>query len=706
MRHHILLLAAVCATLFAQRPGTQPFTTNWRQNPESVANVSFLLDAPAGKHGFVRASGGHLVNPDGSRFRIWGMNITAAATMPSREDAPIVAAHLARLGINCVRFHFLDRTAPNGLVDSTRNDTRVLDPKQLDRFDFFVSELKQRGIYSDLNLNVGRTYKPGDGVRDHELIGFAKALTYFDERLLELQREYARQLLTHRNPYTGAEYRNEPAVALVELVNENSLVESWFSNHLLGRAAQKNPGTWTDIPPSYEAALTDKYHAWLKAKDLPPVPRLRPAEFAAAAPERFQREAEFYMELERNYFRDMGAFLKKELGVKALLAGTSDHNHGASGYPLLSSTAQLDVVDGHVYWQHPNIKRDPATGRSTGFDITNTPMVNDPLHSTVVELSRSAVAGKPYIVSEVNHPFPAEHAAEGIPILAAYAALQDWDGIFWYTFEHKDTAQWKDVQPGHFEFRTDPVKLAQVTAGALLFLRADVKPAQKTVLRSYTPQQIRESIRMQRPERPYFTPGFPLATPLRHATRIESFNAPGKPAAIEDSAGDLIASDTGELSWQRSAGKDGLVSVDTPRSQALIGFVKANAKSTANLSAKTDSDHCAITLSAVDGRTIAQSARLLLTTGSRVENTDMRWNEKHTSLLDWGKPPTRIEPVTGFVTLSNLDAASAVKVTRLDGAGSPLAAAVPATKTEQGWQIKVGQPATVWYAIEVVRAQP
>ncbi len=690
--------------LSAQGPGTQPFPTNWRQNPASVANLSFLLDAPAGKRGFVQVSSGHLVSADGARFRIWGMNFTGAATLPSREDAPAVAAHLAHLGINCVRFHFLDRQAPTGLIDSTRNDTRALDPKQLDRLDFFVSELKQRGIYTNLNLNVGRTYKAGDGVRDHELIGFAKALTYFDERLLELQREYARQLLTHKNPYTGAEYRNEPAVALVELVNENSIVESWFSNRLLGQAAQKNPGTWTDIPPSYEAALTDKYHAWLKAKGLPPVPRLRKEEFAAAAPDRFQREAEFYMELERNYFRDMGAFLKKELGVKSLLAGTSDHNHSNSGYPLLSSTAQLDVVDGHVYWQHPNIKRDPATGKNT-FTIVNTPMVNDPLHSTVVELSRSAVAGKPYIVSEVNHPFPAEHAAEGIPILAAYAALQDWDGIFWYTFAHADPTQWKDAQPGHFDFRADPVKLAQVTAGALLFLRADVKAAQKTVLRSYTPQQIRESIRMQWKERPYFTPGFSLATPLQHATRIESFNATGKlPAA--DQPGDVITSDTGELSWQRSGGKNGVVTIDTPRSQALVGFLKANAKSTANLSANVAPEHCAITLSAVDGHTIAQSARLLLTTGSRVENTDMLWNEKRTSLLDWGKAPTRIEPVTGSITLRNLGAAKAVNVTALDGGGSPLGAAVPATKTEQGWEIKVGQPATVWYAIEVVRTRP
>jgi hypothetical protein len=40
-----------------------------------------------------------------------------------------------------------------------RNDTRVLDKDQLDRLDFFIVELKKRGIYSDLNLNVGRAYQ-------------------------------------------------------------------------------------------------------------------------------------------------------------------------------------------------------------------------------------------------------------------------------------------------------------------------------------------------------------------------------------------------------------------------------------------------------------------------------------------------------------------------------------------------------------------
>ena len=139
------------------------------------------------------------------------------------------------------------------------------------------------------------------------------------------------------------------------------------------------------------------------------------------------------MDLEQRYFREMARYLREDLGVKPPLAATSDHNHGKSGYPLLASTSQLDIVDGHVYWQHPNYLTDSATGRRKGFEIPNTPMVNDPSHSSVVQLSRTAMAGKPYTVSEVNHPFPNEYACEGIPILAAYAALHDWDGIFWYT---------------------------------------------------------------------------------------------------------------------------------------------------------------------------------------------------------------------------------------------------------------------------------
>ena len=711
-----LLLAGSASLAAAQ--DFRPFIVEWPRDAQSPASVSFLLDGPAGKHGFVRSAGGHLAFGNGKRFRIWGVNVTAAACLPSRENAPVVAAHLARVGVNCVRFHFLDRTAPTGLVDASRDATRALDPAQLERLDWFITELKQRGIYADLNLNVGRTYKAGDGVRDHELLGFAKSLTYFDARLIELQKEYARQLLTHRNPHTGAEYRHEPAVALVELVNENSLVEAWMDGRLRGQNTQRNPGTWTDIPASYAQDLTDKYNAWLKgrfpaatlaewrkeagvAADAP-LPRLRPDQFAKAGRERFHAEATFYMEVERAYFLDMQRYLREEIGLKPLVAGNSDHGHGRTGYPQLAGTSLLDVVDSHVYWQHPKYLTDAKTGKRKGFEIGNTPMVNDPLRSTVVQLSRSTVAGKPFTVSEVNHPFPAEYACEGIPILTAYAALQDWDGIFWYTLAHQDVVAGKPSVAGHFDLAQDPVKMSQLAAGALLFLRGDVHPARQTVARSYTMEQVRDSIRLSWSESPYFTPGFPLATPLQHATRISGFNGPPT-GSFTGKSENPIRSDTGELAWHLADNKRGLVAVNTPRSQALIGFGREHQVAAANLAAEVNPPFCAVTLGALDDQPIARSARLLLTATARAANSNMEWNDKRKSLTSWGAPPTVIEPVTGKVILRKLAGAKSVVAQPLDGAGKPLGPPLRGERQGDDWLLPLGQPATTWYVLTVSR---
>ena len=116
-----LLLSAVF--LEAQSdPTLEPFTIDHRKAmlAHSPVDVSFLLDAPAGKHGFVRAQGAHLVTGDGKRIRFWGVNVTdwskGSVMVPSKEDAPLWAATLARFGVNCVRFQFLDLPTPRGTV--------------------------------------------------------------------------------------------------------------------------------------------------------------------------------------------------------------------------------------------------------------------------------------------------------------------------------------------------------------------------------------------------------------------------------------------------------------------------------------------------------------------------------------------------------------------------------------------------------------
>ncbi len=116
---------AAAALISAQSTNSlqlQPFVVDHRgaQARPSPVDVSFLLDPPAGKHGFIHAAGGHLVDGSGQRVRLWGVNLTewspGSTMIPSKADAPMWAATLARYGVNCVRLQFLDLPAPRGLI--------------------------------------------------------------------------------------------------------------------------------------------------------------------------------------------------------------------------------------------------------------------------------------------------------------------------------------------------------------------------------------------------------------------------------------------------------------------------------------------------------------------------------------------------------------------------------------------------------------
>ncbi len=247
------LLAAVVLVVFAAtaRGGDPlfPFVLPWDDASPGVTNPHTWGQVPAQATERVVVRDGHLVL-GAKRFRILGVNTCFGASFPTKEDAPKVAARMARLGINAVRFHHMDTSpSPNGLLKS---DARTLDPAQLDRLDYFIAQLKANGIYADLNLHVGRNYPglpQGKGVPNYD-----KGLDQFEPRMIALQRDYARDLLTHTNPYTHSRYADEPAVVLVEINNENALTHEWYHTGL------------DDLPDVYGAEFARQWNAWLKTK--------------------------------------------------------------------------------------------------------------------------------------------------------------------------------------------------------------------------------------------------------------------------------------------------------------------------------------------------------------------------------------------------------------------------------------------------------
>ena len=128
--------------------GLFPFVITYGEAAPAV-DYSFLLDAPAGKDGFIRVENGHFVNDKG-RIRLNATNLTAAANFPTHEQAERMAARIARFGINCVRLHYMDWPyGPDGFplakepsIFAKDGSERNLNPEMLDRLEYLISEAK------------------------------------------------------------------------------------------------------------------------------------------------------------------------------------------------------------------------------------------------------------------------------------------------------------------------------------------------------------------------------------------------------------------------------------------------------------------------------------------------------------------------------------------------------------------------------------
>ena len=226
-----------------------------------------------------------------------------------------------------------------------------------------------------------------------------------------------------------------------------------------------------------------------------------------------------------------------------------------------------------------------------------------------------------------------------------------------------------------------------MAAGSFIFLRGDISAARQVMARGYTREQVIQTILLPGSESPFFDSGFSPALALEHQVRIASLEKLSRLNASAPGSSPL-RSDTGELTWAFGEKGAGLVLVDTDRSQAAIGFCGRAPAQLKNFAFESQTPFCAVTLSSLDPKPIAASARLLLTAGARVANTGMEWNEKRTSLTNWGKAPARIEVVRGTVTFKGLKKAQAVTLQPLDVAGAAQGQALEAQQTSkaQEWR--------------------
>lgn len=757
----LLVAAAATIAVGAEPPALSADRAEWYPfsfplddtNLDSI-DLSGFLDGPAGKHGFLTVGqDGHFYFEDGTRARFFGTNVGGKDGCPDKTTAEATAARLAKYGVNLLRIHAIDgRWGP--LIDYRQGSSRQLNPESMDRLDYFFEQLKRRGIYVYFDLLDYRQFMPADGVADADKLqsgwtNSIKGATIFNDRMIELQKELAEQFLTHRNPYTGLRYVDDPAVAVVEITNENSVfyfhntsltlpvyvdeLRQRWNEWLLGRHDDR-PGLMRAWARPNGLAVLEPDEDPVEGRVVLPMSHLyqRPETAGALAernPARVDDMVRFFFELERRYYGEMREHLHR-IGVKVPITGTNQTFCPASNF----ADAANDFMSRNNYWCHPDVHAKPR------FRFRNLPAVQAELPRTsnpITEIASSAVAGKPMIVPEFNFPWPNEHRAEGLLLVTAYACLQDWDGLLFFSYS-----------PGRreltmFQNQSDPVRWGEFPAAALMFHRADVAAARNTVHIAYNERAVftagpshgraeRSPYRylsyLSKVRNCYFSERYPGGAELvvasgaaanadfsqaKHLYRLtdnawtawdersfavaaREFGLPGYAELRPDEK--RYASDTGELLLDYGTG---LFTVETRRTQGAVGFLGCSGPlELGELRLAASANFAAVFATSLDGRPLGESRRVLVTAVARAENSGQTFDDEKKTVPETGQTPVLAEPVRCEIQLKVPGAATVYTLDETGKRREPLTAEMEAgvlrflvDQARSPWcEIVVGEP--------------
>lgn len=693
-------------------PPLFPFVISY-DGPDNVTNMSHLLDVPAGKDGFIHIEDGHFVNEAG---RVWlnATNLTGSANFPSHEQADLLAERLARFGINCVRLHYMDSNYGNfieeqeqGIFTIDENTQRNLDPEQMDKMDYMIAKFKSKGIYTNINLHVARKLDERDGFigidrRPH----LDKGVDNFEPRMIDLQKEYAKDLLTHVNPYTKLAYSEDPCVAMVEINNENALIREYHN------------GTIDKLPEPYSGEFQKQWNEWLHkkytslnalcdawnenesklSKDFEsnsiPTIKYNKENYSKAVHDFYK----FLYDVEQRYWMGMYHYVKDELGVKSVVSGTQLRYTS----PFLQS--EFDYIDIHAYWCHPS----PV---NPDWKIRNEPAVNS--LSIIQGLAIQRIVGKPYTISEYNHPFPNQYGAEGQPLLRAYGRLHGWDGVFQYTYNHR-----LDFEPTAMTYFFDMIArtdvLAHMPACAAIYLRGDVQESKTSVVGSINHSAYFDSLAISKK----VTAGIDFAgldpqLSLIHKTGVELTEKIEHKTNLTQELPEtqkIFISDTRELTWNIEKAGAGYWTVNTANTKLFTGFPEGQTINFDDITlevGKTRLGWATISLVSKNGNgfgKMGEPANILVTATGLVQNTGMvieQISDTEIKLSDWGEGPIQAEGVPATLTLPV--SSDKIKCYALDTRGDRKKEIPVVRMNDKTSEINLkADYETVWYEIEIL----
>lgn len=617
--------------------GWYSFTPENNYSKPSMIGLEDWNEEPAGRHGRIIRQEDKLIY-NGKEIKLWGLNNCYGFCKPDKQSAEKHAAFYRKFGVNAIRLHkYADGYGASGI--QSKNSFVDFDPVGLDKMDYYVSVLKENGIYTKLSPTFGVKIGAADTIRLpwHREIGDLQVkdriratygAIYFSYELQDMQIEQTTNLLAHLNPYTGKRYADDPAIFCVELFNEDAVL--WFGS---AWTMQRYKTLRQRIAKEFSNFLKDKYgseQAWKNAwgKDAiyketvdlentnlgslivqdEIVGNIQPESLTSgtAVPwhypwlldaimepqnkefdnlrSRLFDTAEFLIGLQNHFYK---RFVKaiRETGYNGEIISSNWQAGSSVGHYLnLHSDHLVGMIDRHNYFGGGGIN---ALREQEKFNHGS--MLAFPGKGSV-NAGLQQVHNRPFMLSEWIHVQPNEWYAEGPAIMGAYGwGLNGWDVS--YMFENGDAGAFSDsIKGGNMRWDVaNPAVMVNFASVARQVRRRDVSESLETkYLNVHIPSVLegeigfQSEVVQQHDEKTFTTDKVPpqALAATRVAVRFTEEYMETPAIDMQDYMdGNTIISTTGELKWtpvEDSREIGGYFTINTKATKAFVGFAPGN----------------------------------------------------------------------------------------------------------------------------------
>lgn len=654
-------------------------------SPGALLDLRGLNEKVAGEHGFVHrsADGNDFVLGDDRPARFWAVNDSAFDKNLMRH-----ARFLAKRGVNMVRFHCN--------ITPTGKDLLAIDAAERERVWRGVAAMKQEGIYVTFSPYwAGASHtKPALGYLDDSGNG-NWGLLFFDVKLQAAYKSWLKQMLAEKNPHTGIPLAQDPALAIIQIQNEDSLL-FWSVQGIKGAAKKELRHQFGVFAAKKYGSLEKALAAWQSAA--PSADQDGPDDFAhgeaalfitweftqhrgnAGWQQRCADQMQFLTETMRQFNRTIGDYLKNELGCKQLVnAGnwrTADNVTMLDAERYSYSANEVMAVNRYYDGVHE--------GANKGWAIVNGDKFTDDsvlLHPREMPLTLKQVAGFPMMVTESSWVPPLSHQSEGPFLVAAYQSLTGVDAYYWFATSEED---WR--QPGSANgfmpsegkwVCATPMLMGQWPAAALMYRCGYIRQGAPVVSEQraladlwqrrmpiiaedagYDPNRDKSNQSKASNVKDGVNPLAYLVGPVEvkyggdpSQSRVADLNK------YIDVTQKTVRSVTGELNWNYGAG---LCKLDTPKAQGMSGFLKAagDCKLT-DVEIHSANDYATVLVVAMDDKPVKESGKILVQVGTTERPTG--WQTKPTTVaghaaeevVSFGRAPWMIVKADISITIGN-----------------------------------------------------